>query len=325
MYLVAILFNLCLGFNTLAINPSQYQDKAKELTNCYYNWRLTEANFQDSNFTPMIWKPTNKNLLTVGELVIKYPGRTWLVYNEPEGKDQANTTPEVAATWFEQTYKLIKNLDPTAKVGCCGNMVRQESFDWLESFIQNTNTKPDFWHIHVYAFDGKTTTWKNFIDYWWYWNSKNWNLNTSITETCGMNSENQVDLLNFVSSYQHPKLLSIYWFSAYEESLQWNCHLLNNDGSLTTLGNEWVLNLPTKLTPQPEPTIPLTPTPTATPIAILTRIPTNTPVPLPSVIATLIPTSTPTQEPTDLKPIIEPTLANPIILFEFSFLPIVFN
>jgi hypothetical protein len=286
---------LCLGFNTIAINPGDAQDKAKELTNCYYNWRLTEANFQDNSFSPMIWKPTSKKLLTVSELVIKYPSRTWYVYNEPEIKDQANVTPEIAVDWFGKTYTLIKKLDPTAKIGCCGNMIRSESVNWLNKFVALSAIKPDFWHIHIYAADAKTTTWKSFLDGWWGWNSENWNLDTVITETCGAYALEQTDLIKFVNQYRHPKLLKTYWFSAYEESIDWECHLLNDDGSLTSLGKAWQ-ELPKVLTPEPEPTPTNTPTITKTPTLSIT----------PQPFETLIPTST--QVPTNLGDGIEPTL-----------------
>ena len=286
--MLAVLLALCLGMNQYWINDTQ---KMLEMLNppCWYDWGMREEYFYKQEYSPMIWRVTNARLLQAGELAIKYPGKTWFVYNEPEGKDQANTPPELAADWFDKAYKLIKSVDPSASVGCCGIMLRNEGITWQNTFNQTVTVKPDFYHIHIYALT--KTDWKSFIDYWHYYNVEN--VPTYITETCGMYSNDQTELLNYVANYKHPNIKQIYWFGAYPQE-QWNCALLNNN-ELTYLGELYQQNNPTNLTPTPEPVTPTsTPIPTNTPTPVIQPLPTETNTPIPEDDSTnLYPTSEP--------------------------------
>lgn len=262
--MTAFIFALCLGINQYWINSTELALQLLQ-PECWYNWTYKpEENFKHPGFNPMLWRVNNTHLLQAGELSIKYPGRTWFVYNEPEGQNQANTAPDLASEWFDKAYTIIKNNDPSALVGCCGVMLRQSGFDWMDKF--KPINKPDFYHIHIYATN--VNDWQAFIDYWHWWNTEN--VPTYITETCGVISNNQADLLNYVRHYNHPNIKQIYWFAAYHQD-GWNCGLIEN-GTLNELGN--IYNL--KLTPTGEP---VTPTITPTTIVTPTVFPTNTPTP----------------------------------------------
>lgn len=269
--MIAFIFALCLGMNQYWINSTELALQLLQ-PECWYNWtNKPEENFQHEGFSPMLWKVNNRNLLEAGELAIKYPGRKWFVYNEPEGADQANTTPEIAAEWFDKAYKIIKLNDPTALVGCCGVMLRTSGITWMDGF--KPVNKPDFYHIHIYATNKKD--WQQFVDYWHYYNVDN--MPTYITETCGVISNNQADLLNYVAKYQHPNIKQIYWFAAYPQD-GWNCGLIE-DNKLNNLGNIYKQNIPLKLTPTVEPPTPtITPTPTIV-IQPIILTPTSTPIP----------------------------------------------
>lgn len=268
--MISFLLALCLGMNQYWLNDTQ---KMLEMLNppCWYDWGMREEYFYQQEYSPMLWKVNNRNLLNAGELAIKYPGKMWFVYNEPEGTDQANTSPEIAADWFDKTYKLIKSVDATAKVGCCGIMLRNEGITWQNTFNQTVTFKPDFYHIHIYALN--KNDWKSFIDYWHYYNTEN--VPTYITETCGMYDKNQADLLNYVANYQHPNIKQIYWFAAYPQD-NWNCELMTS-AKLTYLGN--IYKSPNNLTPTPEPTTTPSPTVTPTPTIAIQPLPTDTPTP----------------------------------------------
>ena len=316
--MIALILALCLGVNQFWINSTQLALDLLE-PDCWYNWtNKPEENFQDERYSPMLWRVTNRILLDSGELAIKYPGRKWFVYNEPEGIDQANTSPELAAEWFDKTYNLIKNNDSSALVGCCGIMIRQSGMDWIEAF--KPVNKPDFYHIHIYATNKKD--WQTLVDYWHHWNREN--IPTYITETCGVTSNNQADLLDYVAHYKHPNIKQIYWFSAFSQD-GWNCNLLQ-DNKLTNLGNIFKQNLPLKITPTLEP-----PTPTATQTIIPTRTPIATLQPLPTNTPISIPTNTPTNTPTTTDnetTLIDPTTPEPdvIIIYVYQvFQPIIFK
>lgn len=309
--MLAVLLALCLGMNQHWLNDTQ---KMLEMLNppCWYDWGMREEYFVDSGYSPMLWRVNNKNLLNAGELAIKYPGKTWFVYNEPEGSDQANTTPEIAAEWFDKAYKIIKNNDPSALVGCCGIMIRTSGIEWMNQF--KPGNKPDFYHIHIYATN--KSDWKQFVDYWHYYNSEN--VPTYITETCGVISNNQDDLLNYVAKYQHPNIKQIYWFAAYPQD-GWNCGLIEGD-KLNNLGNIYKQNIPLKLTPTVEPPTP-TQTPTSQPSITPTLQPTITLQPVPTKTPTPTVTPTPNQDDTT----VIDTTPEPIILIYQVFQPIAFK
>lgn len=300
--MLAFLLALCLGINQPAINSTEL---ALTLLNpsCWLNWSLRyESAFEDQRYSPMLWKVNNPLVLQAGELAIKYPGRIWFVYNEPERKDQANTQPEIAADWFDKTYKIIKNVDPSAKVGCCGIFLGAEGITWMNTFNQTVTVKPDFYHIHIYALN--KSDWQTLIDYWHSYNVEN--VPTYITETCGMYDHNQADLLNYVAKYQHPNIKQIYWFAAYPQ-LNWNCNLIQ-DNKLTNLGNIYKQNAPLHLTPTSEP-------PTVTPTITIQPLPTSTPTPTE--------TSTPDDETTGFNETPEPDV---VIIYVYQvYLPINFK
>lgn len=323
-FLINVLTNILVGFSTLwcigmndpAKNPGTYQDYVLNQLNpdCYYNWAIySEDNLKNTKFDPMLWSVYDARIVQAVNLAKKYPGRTWLVYNEPEGLDQANTKPEKAAEWFDKVYTAIKEVDPTATIACCGVMVRTEGMDWLTEFVKKVVHLPDVWHIHIYINTDKISDWKLFYEWFLWWNEKyGSNKSIYVTETCATYLENQDNLLADLFEYSHPLLKRIYWFSAYPEPYvpSWNCNLLRDDGNLSGLGGLFSdRNNFNKLTPVPEPTFTPTFTPTATPTITPTITPTKTPNP----------TVTPNPDETTGEVIVdEPT----IMIFEY-YLPIV--
>lgn len=269
-FLISLLVGLstlwCVGLNDPGKDPGTYQDYVLNQLNpdCYYNWAIySENNLKNPKFNPMLWRVNQENISQAVRLAKQFNGRTWLVYNEPEGIDQANVDPVTGATWFDLAYDSIKSVDPTAIVACCGVMIRNEGIEWLNTFVKTAKHKPDAWHIHVYVNENKFSTWEPFLDHWWWWNNANGNnLPTYITETCAMYQTAQEDLLVGILEYHHPLLERVYWFSAYPEPIvkDWYCNLLNNDGDLVGLGSvfqdrERIIPSPTvqpTITPIPE-------------------------------------------------------------------------
>jgi len=298
MFLAATILSLCLAVNDPGKYPGTYQDLALALNpTCWLNWGIyDEQNLQDPRFTPMLWKLNEASIKQASDYAAKYPGRTWLLYNEPEGLDQSNTTPASAAFYFDKAFTLIKNLDPTAKIACCGNMVREESIDWLNEFVRLAKFKPDYWHVHIYIADDEPKSWVAFWNYWDFWNVKSFgSLPTLITETCSVSGGNQ--LFNFLLNYRNPKILNIYWFSAFPEPqvADWQCNLFDAAGKETLLAK----SIPSNITPSPEPPRPIfTPSSTKTPTQLPTDTPTQLPTDTPTQVVTKTPTPIPTPSPT---------------------------
>lgn len=311
-FLVNVLLTtlFCIGLNDPGKNPGTYQDYVLQQLkpDCWYNWAIySEDNLKNTSFNPMLWRVNEGTLKTAVNLAIKYPGKTWLVYNEPEGSDQANTKPEIAADWFDKVYTQIKAVDSTAVIACCGVMIRNEGIDWLDKFVKAAKYKPDVWHIHIYINSVEMSDWLAFWNWFLWWNDKAGNnLPVYVTETCATYQTSQDKLLLSLLNFNHPLLKRIYWFSAYHEPIvtDWYCNLLNDKGELLNLGKLFQSRLSNKLTPVPEPptiTPTNTPEPTKTPIPTNTTNPTVTPTSSPSPTATIDPGTT-TNEPIIAEP-----------------------
>jgi len=322
----------CIGLNDPDKNTGDLQTKVLALLNpdCYYNWAIySENNLDNPKFDPMLWKVTQGNINQAERLAKQYPGRNWLIYNEPEGSDQANTKPEDAAIWFDKVYKAIKDADSTAIIACCGVMVRNEGIAWLDKFVAKIKNKPDVWHIHIYINSQNFNDWLSFWNWFLWWNNKSGsNLPVYVTETCATYQTAQEDFIASLFEYRHPLLQRVYWFSTFPEPIvaDWYCSLLNTDGSENGL-TDWFITRqaffpPNKLTPEPEP-----PTPTATPTKTATKTPT--PTSTPTATKTPIPTATATVTPTPTIDIGDttnlPASDEPIIFTEQVFFPIYFK
>jgi len=307
---------LCLGINDPGKQPNEYNAAARALgADCWWNWGIyNEAHFADQTFVPSMFAVSDGGITNAVNLAKKYPGRVWLIYNEPEGSNggQANVPAATAATQFAKLYSQMKAVDPSGTIACCGNIVSSQGVDWMAAFMAATTTRPDRWHWHIYGATDPAT-WNYYADY-----LSGWIATTGggrgyyITETCGMWSADQVALLRHVASQQRPGLERVFWFSAYPEPYvpQWQCNLLNAERTPTPLGQAFGA---LRITPTAEPP---TRTPTVTPTATRTATPTATPT------ATRTPTITPTPTATLGEPTGEGNPGEPVEPVRFQYLPI---
>lgn len=137
-----------------------------------------------------------------------YPGRTWLLYNEPELPGQADTTPNDAAIHARYWTEAIGANGTTA---CCGVSVGERlPWDtWLEDYLAAGGVMPDYWHIHIYA--ETPATFERRWEMWRAWNAEHGNLPTIISEA-GFGQE----MYAYYLEWSHPDALAIYWFGVYE-------------------------------------------------------------------------------------------------------------
>ncbi len=103
-----------------------------------------------SNYIP------SKNQTEIEDIAIANPGSKWLIGNEPDRKDfQDDLVPLVYAKAYHDTYQIIKNVDPTAKI-YAGTIVqptpvRLEYLDLVLSNYQSmyaSSMPVDGWSIH---------------------------------------------------------------------------------------------------------------------------------------------------------------------------------
>lgn len=317
LYILLSTVLLCLGINDPGKQVNEFNLAAKALgPDCWWNWGIySEAHFADPKFVPSMFAVSDSSVAYGSTLAKKYPGRTWLIYNEPEGSNggQANVPAATAAAQFAKLYSQMKAADPTAIIACCGTIVSQQGMDWLAAFMKATTARPDRWHMHIYGATDPAA-WDYYADYLDGWiANEGGKRGYYISETCGMWSGDQVALLKHIAGQSRPGLERVFWFGAYPEPYvpTWQCNLLNAERTPTPLGQAFGA---LRLTPTPEPP---TRTPTATVTATATRTPTAT--------VTLTPTATrtPTVTPTPTATLGEPTgEGNPGEPMRKTYLPI---
>ena len=186
-----------------------YLEVTAQLDTCTHNWYTADVFLEDERHTPSIWnheyRPTMRNLTALADA---YPGRTWLLYNEPELVMQANTTPGDAAIHAMYWTEAIGTNGTTA---CCGVSVDERlPWDtWLEDYLTAGGVMPDYWHIHIYA--ETPATFERRWEMWRAWNAEHGNLPTIISEA-GFGQE----MYAYYLEWSHTDALAIYWFGVYE-------------------------------------------------------------------------------------------------------------
>ena len=91
------------------------------------------------------------------------PGATWLIGNEPDSPWQDNLKPETYARAYHHLYTLIKQSDPSARVGAGGIVqptpIRLQYLDMALNTYRQLYGEPlptDLWNIHTYILSETT-------------------------------------------------------------------------------------------------------------------------------------------------------------------------
>ena len=187
-----------------------YLEVTRQLDTCTHNWYTAWQFLEEPRHTPSIWnhvyRPSMRDLVRMAET---YPGRTWLLYNEPELESQANTEARDAA--IHATY-WTDAIGENGRTACCGTTIddRLPWAQWLEAYLAAGGPVPDVWHIHIYAHDVRTfeLRWAQ----WRAWHGAHGQgLKTIISEVgFGM------DMYNYMSTWQHEMVPEVYWFGLVE-------------------------------------------------------------------------------------------------------------
>lgn len=142
-----------------------YLEMTEQLDACTMNWYTAPQFLEEPRHWPSVWNPVYRP--SVRQLVAwsdAYPGRTWLLFNEPERIDQADTSPFDAAIHVRYWTEAIGDNGRTA---CCGVLIQTNWHgwaEWLRLYLQAGGPVPNYWHIHIYAdtpeqFDAALATW----------------------------------------------------------------------------------------------------------------------------------------------------------------------
>lgn len=166
--------------------PNKHGETYLRLTDelgCTMNWYTAPLYLDNDGHWPTIWNAHYRPTVTqLAAWAAQYPDRWWMLFNEPERIDQANTSPFDAAIHARYWTEAIGENGQTA---CCGVLVNPRWGgwrDWLQMYLLAGGPVPDAWHIHIYAatpaeFDATLALWDA-------WNAeKGGNLPTIISET----------------------------------------------------------------------------------------------------------------------------------------------
>jgi hypothetical protein len=121
------------------------------------------------DFTPMVRTRTDRLVPSARELRIlaaRFPGRIWLIGNEPDVRWQDNVVPEVYAELYHEAYTAIKSVDPTAQVAIAGlsqiTPLRLAYLNRIWAAYQErygVDMPVDIWNMHVFVLREEAGNW----------------------------------------------------------------------------------------------------------------------------------------------------------------------
>lgn len=166
-----------------------------------HNWSAASCCLAYPSYYPSIHSTLwLQNHSVYAALAEKFPDRTWLFLNEPDnGPPQGFIRPDYAIRLVKSWAEVLRPYGQ--KIAGYGvTIVPPDHWlqgsqhpwiitgwrRWLDEWNKLKGLVPDVAHIHIYA---KTKQqWQDQWMEWQMWNSKNWQLDTIITE-CGVNEE----------------------------------------------------------------------------------------------------------------------------------------
>lgn len=102
----------------------------------------------------------------VARAVAANPDALWLISNEPDVPWQDNVTPEEYARRYNQYYRYIKSLDPTARVAIGGvsqpTPLRLQYLDRVLASFEERFGRPmpvDVWNVHAFVLREERDSW----------------------------------------------------------------------------------------------------------------------------------------------------------------------
>ncbi|MEG8037911.1 glycosyl hydrolase [Sphingomonas sp. LR60] len=197
-----------------------------------------------ADFVPMVWGAAD--MMRLAE-VAATASPVLLTFNEPDDRHQANMSVEQALKFWPALMETGKRLGSPATTinGALGEK------SWLGRFMagaEDAGYRVDFVAVHYYSADPSVTAFRTFLEnvhaaygkpVWvTEWSLADWTnegrFSAEQQQAFFVAATRMMDDLSFVERQS--------WFAAYEGLDQWdlNTGLLNADGSLTALGEQFV-------------------------------------------------------------------------------------
>jgi len=205
----------------------------------WYDWRFEQCGAP--GYVPMIWSDTiwSSRMRELESLFVRRPDVFWLLWNEPERADQANMHADEAAritTGISGNYGI--------EYAAPGVALTTDGYNWLHDYMAADAPIPHMWHVHIYRTD-EPDEWRDAWGAWVDWMTHhNVVRPTIVSETNGWTgtaySQRAVMRAAGEMMADDDLLQAIGWFSTRYNG--WGAgqpHLLNHDGTLTEVGEEF--------------------------------------------------------------------------------------
>lgn len=265
----------------------------------FHSWHYCQGSalyWGTGRYVPMIRATHNPTRTQIETICTQrgYVGGYWLIGNEPDNESQDDLTPQAAAEVYGTYIRLIRDVDPTAKIIVGGLQYPEATWAtafrtaWLARWGTVLESEIHGWQVHAYALPNSGESVDQAIA----------RIETKLLQFRGAisgelwvtefgnyaSTQAGLHVLQIMTEWLEQNVDRYAWFYAGEPAGQWaGASLIYPWGTVTTLG-QWYARVPIFLA-QPTPTV--TRTPTVTP----TRTPTRTPT------VTLTPSLTPTATP----------------------------
>jgi hypothetical protein len=106
------------------------------------------------------------SLQAIQSTASSYPGRVWIIGNEPDVIWQDNVTASSYAVFYHELYQLIKSSDPTAQIAVGGisqaTPLRLQYLDQVLQAYRELYGQPlqaDWWTVHGYVLREEQNSW----------------------------------------------------------------------------------------------------------------------------------------------------------------------
>ncbi len=136
-----------------AVDNAEWYDYVIDLLGLtwWYNWLWDQLG--SDGFVPMVWRLGANP--PIGHM---YDDASWMIGNEPNNVKQGNQSPKEFAYYMSH----LRAQRPQTCFGLPGVLWGDSGAEWVEAYIKLGGPKPDFWAIHVYAYNA--TEWTERLD-----------------------------------------------------------------------------------------------------------------------------------------------------------------
>jgi hypothetical protein len=133
------------------------------------DWVIPSDEAVGMHFAPLVWVVEGRlepPPAWLAATAARFPGRTWLIGNEPDVKWQGNTPPDLYARAYYTAYTTLKAADPSAQIAIGGvSQVTPLRLAYLDAVLAayrqlfHAEMPVDVWNMHAFVLQEKAGEW----------------------------------------------------------------------------------------------------------------------------------------------------------------------